>query len=88
MPVLTLKQNKYPSHFTSIFLNSIEESDLINNSVEEYINSAVNLSQDQQKLEYYRQTLRDKISKTEMLDLDLFINKFETELEKIYTKAH
>ncbi|MCH2226817.1 MAG: hypothetical protein MK033_03505 [Candidatus Caenarcaniphilales bacterium] len=88
VPVLTLKQNKYPSHFTSIFLNSIEESDLINNSVEEYINSAVNLSQDQQKLEYYRQTLRDKISKTEMLDLDLFINKFETELEKIYTKAH
>lgn len=77
VPVLTREGNGWPSRFSSSLLRTIKHDELITTSWGEYINKAVELAEDKNRLNQYRKRL-----KADMLASNLNIDKHIALFEK------
>ncbi len=84
LPVLTQKGSTFPGRVAASLLTAIGLPELITNSQEEYEALAINLAQNQDKLNEIRERLSNNRLKTPLFDTELFVKN----IEKAYTMMH
>ena len=84
VPVLTLKGDKFVSHFGETIAINAGFPDWISNSVNEYINKAVLYSSDLPLLSHLRSTLRNQVLTTPLYDTKRFAKNFGNALRDIW----
>jgi protein O-GlcNAc transferase len=77
VPVITLSGERYCSQNGKSILNSVGHSELVAYSEEEFINKAVALAANHERLAQYRQCLREDFKKSPRADGKLFATKLE-----------
>ena len=82
-PIITRFSDTHVSSVGKSILTALEEIDLISDSKEDYINKAVNLATNPQKLKEYHRLLSDKLLKSELCNNKIFYKKFIEALRKI-----
>jgi predicted O-linked N-acetylglucosamine transferase (SPINDLY family) len=88
LPVLTCIGETFPGRVAASLLKAVGLPELITNSQEEYIDLAINLANDPQRL----RTIRNKLSKnrltTPLFDSTLFTKHIEAGFQKAYDRYH
>lgn len=78
VPVITLRDsNKYCTQHGNAILSSMGHSELIANSVDEFVNKAVTLANTPDRLVNYRKTLRDDFKSSPLCNLKLWVSHLE-----------
>ena len=77
VPVISLYGTRHSSRFGADILRLAGMSDLTANDQKEYINKAVSLAEDQNKLIEFKKTLRDRLNKSKLLDTKSFVAELE-----------
>jgi len=77
VPVITLSGNAHLSRVGNSILQNMELSELIANSPEEYLNIAVALSKNKDKIQNYRHSLRDKLMSSDLTNEMSFSKKID-----------
>lgn len=85
VPVITIDGDRWVSRMTSTKLKAIGCNELVAKDKDEYIQLAVNLAQDREKIKNYRLTLNSRIQNSE-LNIDKFTQRFEKALKDIWQK--
>lgn len=83
VPVVTLSGTNYVSKMSESILNAIGLPEFITKTKEEYINKAVSLAENIEKLQEIRLNLRNKFENSNLSG----VKKFTGELEELYKKA-
>ncbi len=84
VPVIVMDGFNFNSRCGSSILKNLKLSDLIAKDKQDYIDKAVSLVEDQQKLQYIRTNLFHNALKTPLFDKKKFSDNFFYSLEKIY----
>ncbi len=84
VPVITLYGNKWISRQASTFLKAIGHEELIANDMEDYINKAISLSTDIERLKNYRTNLG--LEMQSKLNSNDYVRKFEAAIENMWQK--
>jgi len=88
VPVVTLPQERVASRQTYAFLSSIGLSELIANDSEGYINIAIQLAMNQNRLIEYRNTLRLKMLHSPLMQIKDYTSSLENCLLEIYKNTN
>jgi protein O-GlcNAc transferase len=84
--VVTLAGKTYASRFGSTALVALGLNDLIANTQQEYIDSAVRLAKDRQRLQYLRMNLRDMMRNSAILDGPGFTRNLENVYREMWAR--
>ena len=84
VPVVTLSGDTYVSRFGGSGLVTLGLNELITQSVPEYIDAAVSLAQDRQRLADYRATLRERMANSPLLDFETFTRNLEKSYRRMW----
>lgn len=82
IPVITLYGNKWISRQASTFLKAIKHEELIAHDMNEYINKAIELASDIERLKTYRTNLKSEMKVN--LNSDDYVKKFEAAIEDMW----
>ena len=82
VPVITLYGNKWISRQASTFLKAIQHEELIASTMDDYINKAIGLANNIEKLKTYRNNLNSEMKLH--LNSDDYVKKFETAIEDMW----
>lgn len=85
VPVITIDGDRWVSRMTSTKLRAIGCDELIAKDKDEYVQLAVNLANNRERIKNYRTTLNTKIQNSE-LNIDRFILRFEKALKDVWQK--
>lgn len=85
-PVLTLAGESFPSRVAGSLLQTVGLPDLIATTLEAYVQTAIALSQDPQRLEGYRRHLDAVRSSTPLFDAALFAKDLERAYHEIWRR--
>ncbi|OJV16066.1 MAG: hypothetical protein BGO27_04385 [Alphaproteobacteria bacterium 33-17] len=85
-PVISLVGERICSQHGKVSINKINEDSLLSYSKEEYIEKAVALANDPEKLENYRLTLREKMLASPLSDIKTYTQELESAFTEIYNK--
>lgn len=88
IPTLTLNGNTIIARQTASFLKELKMNEWIAENKEEYVQKAVNLSQDLNKLNYIRQNLRKELLESSICDARNFALDFEELLEEMWSNKN
>lgn len=77
VPVITLAGNSHASRIGESLLSTVGLKELVAHTCEEYIETAVTLAKDVQRLQYLRENLRNTIAKASLTDARRFIVQLE-----------
>lgn len=88
IPTLTLNGNTIIGRQTASFLKELKMNEWIAENKEEYVQKAVNLSQDLNKLNYIRQNLRKELLESSICDARNFALDFEELLEEMWSNKN
>jgi protein O-GlcNAc transferase len=80
VPVITLAGNSHASRVGESLLSTVGLKELVAHTCEEYIETAVTLAKDVQRLQYLRENLRNTIAKAPLTDA----RRFTVQLENCY----
>ncbi len=86
VPVVTLVGNSHHERFGASFLSNVDLEDLCAETFEEYIDIAVNLAKNQDRLRQLRKDLRDRMKKSAIMDQKLYMKDLESAYENIWRK--
>jgi len=84
LPIVTLPQSRVVSRQTSAIMNTIGYLETIAKNEEDYINKAVNLASNLDKLSLVRSSMRFKMQDSELMDLNTFTSNLEHTLIDYY----
>ena len=88
LPILTLMGNSFPSRVGASLLNAIELPELITKSNEEYVNKAIELAKNPQKLVVIKIKLMKNKLTTALFDTDLYTSNIEMAYEIMHERYH
>lgn len=88
LPVLTCIGETFPGRVAASLLKAVGLPELITNSQEEYIDLAINLANDPQRLRNIRNKLSENRLTTPLFDSTLFTKQIETGYQKAYDRYH
>jgi protein O-GlcNAc transferase len=83
VPVITKKGDRTAGRFSESFLNLCKVPELISENEEDYILKAIALGKDFNRIQSYKETLRNKLIKSKISDPKAAANHFEQALETI-----
>lgn len=86
VPVVTLAGNTHHERFGVSFLSNVGLEDLCAKTTEEYIDIAVNLAKDQERLRQLRKSLRDRLERSHVMNQKLYMKDLEAAYEEIWKK--
>jgi len=84
VPVITLPQSRAVSRQTFAFLNQIGMAELAAKNAEDYLRLATELACDASRLVHWRQTLRERMQKSTLMDVAGFTRDLENTLLELY----
>jgi protein O-GlcNAc transferase len=84
VPVITLPQSRAVSRQTFAFLNQIGMAELAAKNAEDYLRLATELACDASRLVHWRQTLRERMRKSTLMDVAGFSRDLEKTLLELY----
>ena len=87
VPVITLLQERVVSRQTYAFLSTIGYPELVAKDSENYVNTAIQLAKDQNKLIEYRNTLRLKMLHSPLMKIGDYTSTLENCLLEVYKNA-
>jgi predicted O-linked N-acetylglucosamine transferase (SPINDLY family) len=87
VPVITLPQNRVVSRQTYAFLSSIGHSELAAQNQEQYVQKAVELAGSLELLMQYRQTLRETMLTSPLMQATQFTQSLEATLTELFRKT-
>lgn len=83
-PIITYAiPNRHVSNVTQSMLTNMGYSNIVAHSTDEYIKIAVDLAHNPDRIEYYKQNIRQKF--LELMEPTKFANEFDTMLENVFT---
>jgi predicted O-linked N-acetylglucosamine transferase (SPINDLY family) len=83
VPVITKKGDRTAGRFSEDFLNLCKVPELISENEQDYIFKAIELGKDFNRIQNYKNTLRDKLIESKILDPKAAAKHFEQALETI-----
>jgi protein O-GlcNAc transferase len=84
VPVITLRGHRHAGRVGASLLTQIGLTDLIANSIEDYVEIALALASDSERLEDLRRTLRPRLVASPMCDEGAFADKMEAALRTMW----
>ena len=78
VPVITMVGDRHAARVGASLLETVGVSELVGSKTEEYIELAIELSQDLGRLQTYRQTLRNKMKASFLCDHKAFVGQMES----------
>lgn len=84
VPVVTLRGDRHAGRVGASLLTQIDLTDLIANSVEEYIEIAVTLARDPERLSQMRRSLRPQLAASQLCDGNAFAQKLEASFRQMW----
>jgi predicted O-linked N-acetylglucosamine transferase (SPINDLY family) len=87
VPVITWPQNRVVSRQTYAFLSSIGHPELATHDEKQYIQKVVELAGSPESLMKYRQTLREKMLTSPLMQVTQFTKSLEAALTELLTKT-
>ena len=88
LPLLTLKGQSFNSREAASILNSVNLSELITNSPEEYESLAIELATNPEKMKAIKDKLASNLSTAPLYDTKLFTKNLESAYTQMYEKYH
>jgi len=85
-PVISKQGDDYDSQHSLSTLGAIDCKELLAKSTEEYINIAVNLANNKDKIIYYNKVLRKKLIDSSQCNMSLYAKNIEKILEEVFSK--
>lgn len=86
VPVITLCGNRHASRVGNSILNNLNLKYLIAHNESEYIEKAIDLARDKEKLKYLNENLRDIMSNSPLMDKAEYTQELESILRTIWIK--
>ena len=86
VPVIALKGRTHGDRIGASLLHSARIDELIASTADEYINKAIELAIDPERLKHYRMTLRSSMERSPLMDQKLYMKNFETILKRLFGK--
>ena len=86
VPLVTLSGKHFVSRMGVTILKNAGLPELITNSIDGYITTAVDLANDHARLKKMRHNLRDKVARSPLMDQKSFANNMETAYRDIWRK--
>tara|TARA_B110000003_G_scaffold239857_1_gene246157 strand:- start:67 stop:603 length:537 start_codon:yes stop_codon:yes gene_type:complete len=84
VPILTKRGQSYTSRMASSLLNSIGLPELITSNTEDYLNLAIELATNSNKLNSIKHKLKENRLQKPLFNTEVFTRNFEEGLEKVY----
>ena len=84
VPILTKKGQSYTSRMASSLLNSIGLPELITSNTEDYLNLAIELATNSNKLKTIKLKLKENRLQKPLFNTEVFVRNYEEGLEKVY----
>lgn len=84
VPVITLAGNSNHERFGKSILENIGLNDLVAKSTDEYVDIAVNLANDTERLKKYHNEIYDRMTRSAIMDQSMYMKDLEEAYEKIY----
>ena len=84
LPILTLMGDSFPSRVAASLLNAVHLPELITTTHEDYVQLAIELAGDAQKLSKLKQRLKENLLNTPLFNTPLFVSH----LENAYIQMH
>ena len=82
-PVVTLCGSRYGSRFGASILQSADCGEIIANTIEEYIEKAVSLARDEERLQNMQKALRGKMEGSALMDVKGYMKALEESYRKL-----
>ena len=86
LPVLTITGESFQNRVSASLLTGLNLKELITTNNDDYVNLAVELSQDQKKIKQLRQKIIDQKNKSNVFNSIIYTKKLENAYVKIYEK--
>lgn len=86
VPVITLAGKRHGSRFGYSLLKNLAIEDCVAFSKEEYIEKAIDLANDFERIDFLHRNLRMIMQKSPLMDGETYLNHIETAYEKIWLK--
>ena len=83
VPVISLAGARHGTRFGLSFLSNVGAEELCASSAEEYINKAIELANDFDRLERYHRTLRSAMEQSPLMDAAAYMSDVETEYRRL-----
>lgn len=84
VPTITLSGHRWAARSGASVLTTLGRKELIAYTIDEYINKAVDLANDIQKIREYRSSLRKEMRASSLTDISQFYKNFENAYLKMY----
>ena len=84
IPVITLTGNAHPNRVGNSILQNLELPELIANSPQEYFDIAVELANSKEKIQEYKNHLKDKLMSSVLTDEAQFANNFDELMKDVW----
>ncbi|MBP3723641.1 MAG: hypothetical protein J6I62_10365, partial [Selenomonadaceae bacterium] len=84
VPVVTLEGNSNHERFGKSILENIGLDDLVAKSTDEYVDIAVNLAADTERLKKYHSEIYDRMTRSAIMDQSIYMKDLEEAYEKIF----
>lgn len=85
VPVITIDGDRWVSRMTTTKLRTIDHEELIAKNIDEYVNKAIELANNKERIKQYRENLFEDINDSE-LNIEKFTLRFEKALKDIWQK--
>ena len=86
VPVVTWHGDRHAARVGASIMHWIGMEELVAPSPEEYVRLAVTLANDSERLAVYRNSLRDRMRKSKLMDRELFVTSLENGYRHIWTQ--
>lgn len=83
-PVISLYGQNHVSRMSLSILSAVNLKEFAVSTPEAYVDAAVNLAQDIEKLDFFRKTIRDKMLNSPLMDNKTFTQQLEQYFQKIW----
>jgi predicted O-linked N-acetylglucosamine transferase (SPINDLY family) len=84
VPILTKRGQSYTSRMASSLLHSIGLPELITTNTEDYLNLAIELATNSNKLNTIKLKLKENRLQKPLFNTEVFVRNYEEGLEKVY----
>ena len=86
VPMITLRGKSHGERFGSSILENMGLGELCANTVEEYIEKAVALAQDRERLDTFHQTVKETLRESPVMNADLYMKNVQSAYEAIWNR--
>lgn len=88
VPVITWPQSRVVSRQTLAILRQIGLPELVAQDAQDYVRIATELASDAKRLQQMRETLRERMRQSPLMDAQTFTREWETALRSLYADQH